>query len=66
MASRGALVAGPLLALAPYAFCAALLTQNRIVLELATPADRDPTAPERASELLALQDAFPDLEAVCT
>ncbi|NUP52813.1 MAG: hypothetical protein HOW97_36645, partial [Catenulispora sp.] len=61
--SRGALIGGPLLALAPYGFCAALLVQNRIVLELATLAGRDPTTPERAAELLVLQDAFPDLAA---
>lgn len=61
--SRGALIGGPLLALAPYGFCAALLVQNRIMLELATLAGRDPTTPERAAELLVLQDAFPDLAA---
>lgn len=61
--ARGALVGGPLLALAPYGFCAALLAQNRIVLELAALAGRDPTAAERAAELLVLQDAYPDVEA---
>ncbi|MFD0637102.1 hypothetical protein ACFQ9X_41620 [Catenulispora yoronensis] len=61
--SRGALIGGPLLALAPYGFCAALLAQNRIVLELATLAGRDPNAPDRAAELLVFQDAYPDLDA---
>ncbi|NUR24257.1 MAG: hypothetical protein HOV83_00095 [Catenulispora sp.] len=61
--SRGVLVVGPLLVLAPYGFCAALLTQNRAVLELAALAGRDPTAPERAAELLVLQDAYPNLAA---
>ncbi|GAA2002946.1 hypothetical protein [Catenulispora subtropica] len=61
--SRGSLVGGPLLALAPYGFCAALMAQNRIVLGLAALAGRDPTLPERAAELLVLQDAFPDVDA---
>lgn len=64
--ARGALVGGPLLALAPYGFCAALLVQNRIVLELAALAGRDPTADERAAELLVLQDAYADVEAART
>jgi len=59
--SRGVLVVGPLLILAPYGFCAALMAQNRIVLELAALAGRDPRTPERAAELLVLQDAYPDV-----
>lgn len=59
--SRGVLVVGPLLVLAPYGFCAALMAQNRIVLELASLAGRDPASMDRAAELLALQDAHPDV-----
>ncbi|WP_051844819.1 hypothetical protein [Streptomyces globisporus] len=45
------------------AFCGALLSQARIVLELAATEGRDTTDPERAAELLVLQGAYADTAA---
>ncbi|OEJ28650.1 hypothetical protein AS594_33445 [Streptomyces agglomeratus] len=58
--SEGAFVGGPFLVLIPVAFCAALLTQTRTVLELAALDGRDPTASARAGELLVLQGVYED------
>ncbi|MEV7612576.1 hypothetical protein [Streptomyces sp. NPDC089799] len=60
--SEGAFVGGPFLLFIPVAFCAALLSQVRTMLELAAVAGLDPTAPERAPELLVLQGVYPDTE----
>ncbi|MGW6915804.1 hypothetical protein ACWGB8_18615 [Kitasatospora sp. NPDC054939] len=60
---EGAFVGGPLMVLMPVAFCAALLAQLRMVLELAVVAGRDAAEPERAAELLVVQGAHPDLPA---
>ncbi|MEU8516557.1 hypothetical protein AB0C76_33980 [Kitasatospora sp. NPDC048722] len=60
--SEGAFVAGPLIALAPFAFCTALLTQSRMMLELAELAGREATDPARAAELLVIQGVYPDEE----
>ncbi|MFD3548208.1 hypothetical protein ACFWUW_21855 [Streptomyces sp. NPDC058655] len=61
--SEGAFVGGPFLVLMPVAFCAALLSQARTVLELAAVAGHDPTAPQRAAELLVLQGVYADTDA---
>ncbi|MFE4256589.1 hypothetical protein ACFRU3_45705 [Streptomyces sp. NPDC056910] len=53
--SEGAFVGGPFLIFVPVAFCAALLSQARTVLELAALKGGDPTADDRAAELLVLQ-----------
>ncbi len=53
--SEGAFVGGPFLLFIPVAFCAALLRQARTVLELAALKGGDPTAGDRAAELLVLQ-----------
>ncbi|MFG2296036.1 hypothetical protein [Streptomyces sp. NPDC048603] len=58
--TEGAFVGGPFLLFIPVAFCAALLSQARTMLELAAVAGLDPTAPERAAELLVLQGVYPD------
>ncbi|MFE7168306.1 hypothetical protein [Streptomyces sp. NPDC057616] len=58
--TEGAFVGGPFLLLIPAAFCAALLRQSRIVLELAALDGRDPTDRERACELLVLQGVHED------
>ncbi|WP_354637172.1 hypothetical protein [Kitasatospora camelliae] len=47
--SEGAFVAGPLIVPAPFAFCTALLTQSRMMLELAAVAGREATDPARAA-----------------
>ncbi|MGW6915803.1 hypothetical protein ACWGB8_18610 [Kitasatospora sp. NPDC054939] len=59
--AEGAFVGGPFMAMIPVAFCAALLAQLRMLLELAVVAGRDAAEPERAAELLVLQGAHPDL-----
>ncbi|MFF6785062.1 hypothetical protein [Streptomyces sp. NPDC012510] len=56
--SEGSLVGGPFVVLIPVAFCAALLRQARTVLELAALGGRDPTASDRAGELLVLQGVY--------
>ncbi|MFB7512431.1 hypothetical protein [Streptomyces sp. NPDC056144] len=60
--SEGAFVGGPLIVLAPFAFCAALLTQSRMMLELGALAGREATDPARAAELLVIQGVYPDEE----
>ncbi|WP_167573932.1 hypothetical protein [Kitasatospora cheerisanensis] len=60
--SEGTFVGGPFMVLVPFAFCAALLTQSRMVLELAAVAGRDPTEGARAAELLVIQGVYPDEE----
>ncbi|MGE7386334.1 hypothetical protein ACQKM2_12745 [Streptomyces sp. NPDC004126] len=60
--SEGAFVGGPFLVFIPVAFCAALLSQARTMLELAALAGHDPTAPRRAAELLVLQGVYPDAD----
>ncbi|MFI0923618.1 hypothetical protein ACH4TP_06745 [Streptomyces sp. NPDC021012] len=58
--AEGAFVGGPFLLFIPVAFCGALLSQARTVLELAASEGRDPTDPERAAELLVLQGVYGD------
>jgi predicted outer membrane lipoprotein len=58
--SEGSFVGGPFVVLIPVAFCAALLRQARTVLELAALDGRDPTARDRAGELLVLQGVYED------
>lgn len=60
--SEGAFVGGPLIVLAPFAFCTALLTQSRMMLELAAVAGREATDPARAAELLVIQGVHADEE----
>ncbi|MCB5179418.1 hypothetical protein [Streptomyces antimicrobicus] len=60
--TEGAFVGGPFVVFIPVAFCAALLSQARTMLELAAVAGRDPTAPRRAAELLVLQGVHPDAD----
>ncbi|MEU3280387.1 hypothetical protein [Streptomyces antibioticus] len=64
--TEGAFVGGPFLLLIPVAFCAALLRQTRICLELAALTGRDPTRLERAAELLVLQGVYDDVGAART
>ncbi|WP_418960613.1 MFS transporter [Streptomyces tritici] len=59
--SEGALVGGPFIVLVPFAFCAALLSQARTILELAALDGRDPTDGTRAAELLVLQGVYEDV-----
>ncbi|MFF0595783.1 hypothetical protein [Streptomyces antibioticus] len=61
--TEGAFVGGPFLLFIPVAFCAALLRQTRICLELAALTGRDPTDLERAAELLVLQGVYDDVGA---
>ncbi|MET8505141.1 hypothetical protein ABZV60_10865 [Streptomyces sp. NPDC004787] len=61
--AEGAFVGGPFLPLVPFAFCAALLSQARTVLELAALTGRDPGDPERAAEFLVLQGVYADTDA---
>ncbi len=58
--AEGAFVGGPFLLLIPVAFCAALLAQARMVLELAALHGRDTRAESRAADLLVLQGAYRD------
>ncbi|MEU9045066.1 MULTISPECIES: hypothetical protein [unclassified Kitasatospora] len=60
--SEGAFVGGPFMALVPLAFCSALLTQSRMMLELAAVAGREPTDGARAAELLVIQGVYQDEE----
>lgn len=59
---EGSLIGGPLVVLMPVAFCAALLVQIRMILEMAVLAGRPATDPIRAAEVLVIQGAHPDLE----
>ncbi|MFE2011029.1 hypothetical protein [Streptomyces sp. NPDC059491] len=58
--AEGAFVGGPFLLFVPVAFCGALLSQARMVFELAAVEGRDPEDPERAAELLVLQGVYED------
>ncbi|MEW1907359.1 hypothetical protein AB0442_02740 [Kitasatospora sp. NPDC085895] len=57
--AEGAFVGGPFIGLIPVMFCAALLAQGRMVLELAELSGRSATDPERAVDMLVLQGAYP-------
>ncbi|MFF6772158.1 hypothetical protein ACFY8W_01175 [Streptomyces sp. NPDC012637] len=61
--TEGAFVGGPFILFVPFAFCAALLSQTRSVLELAALEGKDPADPERAAELLVLQGVYEDTDA---
>ncbi|MGW4806072.1 hypothetical protein [Kitasatospora sp. NPDC004272] len=56
---EGCVVGGPLVLLVPVAFCAGMLAQARMVLELATLAGVDGDRTERSAELLVLQGVYP-------
>ncbi|MFC8716854.1 hypothetical protein [Kitasatospora sp. NPDC057198] len=56
---EGCVIGGPLVLLVPVAFCAAMLAQARMVLELATLAGADGDATGRSAELLVLQGVYP-------
>ncbi|MFB6839115.1 hypothetical protein [Streptomyces sp. NPDC056361] len=58
--TEGAFVGGPFILFIPVAFCGALLSQVRTILELAATEGRDTTDPERAAELLVLQGVYDD------
>lgn len=58
---EGSAVGGPFIVLVPVAFCAALLSQVRMVMALATVAGRGSDIGERAAELLVLQGVYPDV-----
>ncbi|MFI9613218.1 hypothetical protein ACIHCM_16360 [Streptomyces sp. NPDC052023] len=60
--SEGALIGGPMMIMAPFAFCAALLSQARICLELTALGGQDPTAAVRSAELLVLQGVYGDVD----
>jgi hypothetical protein len=56
--TEGAFVGGPFIVLIPIAFCAALLAQAQMALELAALAGFSPTDQMRAADLLVLQGAY--------
>jgi hypothetical protein len=56
--TEGAFVGGPFVVLIPVAFCAALLAQAQMALELAGLSGRDPEDQVRAADLLVLQGAY--------
>jgi len=58
--TEGSFVGGPFILLVPVAFCAALLEQLRMALEIGCLAGHDPSDPERVAELLVLQGVYPD------
>ncbi|WP_354641992.1 hypothetical protein [Kitasatospora camelliae] len=58
---EGAFVGGPFIVMVPFAFCAALLAQIRMVLTLAALAGHETTTPESVAHLLVLQGVHPDL-----
>jgi hypothetical protein len=60
--TEGAVVGGPFIVLIPVAFCAALLAQAQMVLELAALAGHAPGDEMRAADLLVLQRAYPSQE----
>lgn len=64
--AEGAFVGGPFLLLIPVAFCGALLTQVRTVLEIAAVDGRDTTDPQRGAELLVLQGVYEDTDTART
>lgn len=55
---EGCVVGGPLILLVPVAFCAGMLAQARMVLELAGLADAEGDHDDRAAELLVLQGVY--------
>jgi hypothetical protein len=57
--TEGAFVGGPFLVLIPVAFCAALLAQAQMALELAALAGYAPGDEMRAADLLVIQGAYP-------
>jgi hypothetical protein len=57
--TEGAFVGGPFILLIPVAFCAALLAQAQMALELAAIAGHSPSDQMRAADLLVLQGAYP-------
>ncbi|MFD9128398.1 hypothetical protein [Kitasatospora sp. NPDC059571] len=59
--AEGAFVGGPFLALVPAAFCAAMLAQLRMVLEIAELSGQPATSPALAADLLVVQGVYPDL-----
>ncbi|MET7478421.1 hypothetical protein ABZT17_29220 [Streptomyces sp. NPDC005648] len=56
---EGSFLGGPFMALLPIAFCAALLAQFRMVLELAALSGRDPRDERAAADLLVIQGVHP-------
>lgn len=60
--TEGAVVGGPFIVLIPVAFCAALLAQAQMSLELAVLAGRPANDEMRAAELLVLQRVYPSEE----
>jgi len=57
--TEGAFVGGPFIVLLPVAFCAALLAQAQMALELAALAGHPPDDEMRAADLLVIQGAYP-------
>jgi len=57
--AEGSFLGGPFMALMPIAFCAALLAQFRMVLELAALSGRDPRDEAVAADLLVIQGVHP-------
>jgi hypothetical protein len=57
--TEGAFVGGPFILLIPVAFCAALLAQAQMALELAALAGYAPDGEMRAADLLVIQGAYP-------
>jgi hypothetical protein len=56
--TEGAFVGGPFIVLIPVAFCAALLAQAQMALELAALAGYAPDDERRAADLLVIQGAY--------
>src|SRR5690349_6466506 len=56
--TEGAFVGGPFMVLIPVAFCAALLSQAQMALELAALAGYAPDDEMRAADLLVIQGAY--------
>jgi hypothetical protein len=60
--TEGAFVGGPFIVLIPVAFCAALLTQAQMALELAALNGYAPDDEMRAADLLVIQGAYPSTD----
>jgi hypothetical protein len=60
--TEGAVVGGPFIVLIPVAFCAALLAQAQMILELAVLDGRPADDELRGAELLVLQRVYPSVE----
>jgi hypothetical protein len=58
---EGSFLGGPFMVLLPAAFCSALLSQIKMILELGALAGRTPTEPVRAAEVLVIQGVHPDV-----